>query len=235
MQPVPVTQITIQYQADFTHLKPQDFKKGFTASFTQEMKKTLSKKNIPFDLAFNSKENPSQNQKNQKLNRYAKVQYQSKKNQFIITGIQKGASLIEIWFNYFLANNNLTFNNQKINIISIDKNTHYWYPKLQKTPQIYTIKNWKPFNSKTLANETKFDKIIWGNIHRMLTDVEVHFEQKVNIHILNYKRKKMTSGYKINWITYDLVISTNINLPQHIGIGHEVSLGSGKIIKKRLI
>lgn len=224
MTPTTTTRLTLTYQAKHKAITAQQFRGAFIDyirhKFTDKEQKAL-----PMRYAYNKDEYGKQ------LNGYTLIQYNTYADKLEILAIGNTEKILDLWLNKVLKNNDFTINGKEISLSKPEKTTLYWYPELGKH-QLYRINNWIPFDSKSLGDETRFDKIIWGNIHRMLTDLEIKFKDKVHINIHEYKRKeKPTKGFDVNWITYNLVFSTNINLPEHIGIGHIVSLGKGKITK----
>jgi len=203
--------------------------RGAFISYIREQFTPDEQNKLPMDLAFNKDKNAKL------LNRYAFMQYATRKNTLEIVSIKNSDKIVELWLEKVLKNQNFSINGKSVKLTDIQRKTNYWQPQLSK-PQLYKIENWIPFRSDNLGDETKFDRIIWGNIHRLLTDLEIEFDEKPFIHILEYKRnKRMIKGYDIKWISYQLILSTNINLPENLGIGHIVSLGNGKIKKLKLL
>jgi hypothetical protein len=200
-------------------------KGAFNACVATHLKENLEKKKIPLNIAYN------RNEEGKPIQRYPLVQFNSNKTTFEIVGIGKGDIIVNLWLNRILKENDFKINGKKVALLHPEKTTQYWYPQLLPQQRTYQLKGWKPFDTETLGDESRMDGIIWGNIHRMLSELGIKFTEKVNIRLQKLIKQKLSKGYHIDWITYDAVFNTNINLPQHIGIGHEPSIGSGKILK----
>ncbi len=222
--PIPITRITLQYKAEQSNITAHQFKGAFNAYVAAHLKEDLEKKQIPLNIGYN------RNDLGKPIQRYPLVQFGSTANSFEITGIGKGDTLLDLWLNRILIENDFQINGKNVALMYPEKTSQYWYPQLLPQLKRYRLKAWKPFDTETLGNESRLDGIIWGNIHRMLSELGIVFTEKVHIDLQKYEKTRLTKGYKIDWITYDAIFSTNINLPQHIGIGHEPSIGSGKIL-----
>lgn len=224
MKPISICKTTVYYKSNQKYINSQQFRGAFIDYIRTHFTKKQQEK-LPMHLAYN-KDKTGNN-----LNRYSLMQYKVYPNKLEVIAIGKSEKIVDLWLKKVLKENDFSINGKSINISKPEKTIQFWYPELQ-APQLYKIQAWCPFNTQTIGDETQFDKIIWGNIHRMLTELKIKFNQKVSIIILEKKKRKQTSkGYDVAWLSYDILFSTNINLPQHIGIGHIVSLGAGKITK----
>ena len=223
--PIPITQVSVRYKGEQQAITAQQFKGAFNAYVETYLKENLKKKKIPMDICYNRDE------RGKPIQRYPLIQFSTTTNTLEVTGIGKGDVVVGLWLKRVLKENDFKINGKELTILNLGKTTQYWYPNLMPEQQTYELKGWKPFDSETLADESRLDGIIWGNIHRMLGELGIKFTGKVNIQFQKLTRKKPVKGYQIYWITYDAIFSTNINLPEHIGIGHEPSIGSGKLRK----
>jgi len=221
--PIPITRIQIQYKGEQSAITSQQWKGAFNAYVEAHLKEKLEKKKIVLDICFN------RDKHGKPIQRYPLLQFSTYNNILEVVGIGKGDIVAELWLKRVLKESDFRINGQNVNLLNPEKTTQFWYPQLLPQLRKYKLKGWKPFDTETLGDESRLDGIIWGNMHRMLSDLEIQFTEKVNIHLKKYTKTESAKGYGINWITYNAVFSTNINLPQHIGIGHEPSLGSGKI------
>lgn len=228
MKQIPITKIALTYKAEQKKITPEQFRGAFLDYLRKKIPENELKE-IPFHLASNK--DPDGN----KSTRYAQMQYNTFGNKLEIIALSEAEKIINIWAENVLTKNDFSINGKEVEISKPQKQTLFWYPELGKH-QLYKIKNWKPFGKENIGKESNFDKLIWGHIHRLLTDMKIEFNEKVHIHIHEYKRKeKTTKAYNVNWINYDIIFSTNINLPEQIGLGRIISLGSGKIKKIKLL
>jgi hypothetical protein len=224
-QPITITHVKVQYKGKQTAITAQQFKGAFNAYLEEHLTESLNKKKIPMDICYNRDE------RGKPIQRYPLVQFGTTANTLEVTGIGKGDIVAGLWLKRVLKENDFTINGKKLALLNPEKTTSYWYPGLLPEPQTYALKGWKPFDSETLGDEDRLNGIIWGNIHRMLGELGIKFTEKVHIRFKTLVKNKPVKGYHIIWVTYDAVFSTNINLPDHLGIGHEPSIGSGKIRK----
>ena len=228
MRQIAITKTTLTYKSEHQLITAEQFRGAFIdyirKSFTKSLQKTL-----PMHLASNKDE------RGDKSTGYSKIQYNTYKNRLEIVCVAEAEKVVNAWLELVLDKNDFTINGKEASLHNPKKQTYYWYPKLDKH-QLYKIQAWKPFGTNNIGNESSFDKIIWGNVHRLLSDLNIEFNEKVHIHIHEYKRHDKTiNAYDVNWISYDIIFSTNINLPQHIGLGRVISLGSGKIKKIEIL
>jgi hypothetical protein len=223
IDPIPITHIKFHYQSEHRAITARQFKGAFNAYVHEHLKEKMEEENIPLNIAYNRDE------QGKPIQRYPLVQFNSTANNFELVGIKEGHKIVSLWLKHFLKANEFTVNGKRIKLLYPEINTQQWYPQLLPQQHTCKLKGWKPFDSETLRDEKRLDGIIWGNMHRMLGELGISFDEKVVIDLQNFKKRKSEKGYQINWLTYDAVFSTNINLPQHIGIGHEPSIGSGKI------
>lgn len=227
-KPIPIIIITLHYKSEHQLITPEQFRGAFLDYIRKEFSKELQK-SLPMYLASNKDE------QGDKSTGYSQMQYNTYNNKLEIVCVAEAEKVVNAWLERVLDKNDFTINGKPASIENPKKQTYYWYPKLDKH-QLYKIQAWKPFGTNNIGNESSFDKIIWGNVHRLLSDLKIEFKEKVHLHIHEYKRcHKTANAYDINWITYDIIFSSNINLPQHIGLGRVISLGSGKIKKIEIL
>ncbi len=227
---IQITKLTITYQSEHKLLTAEQFRGAFSdyirANFTKAQQDSL-----PMSLAYNK------DKKGNALTQYSLMQYKSYTNKFEIIALAEGEQILNAWLDLVLKQNNFEVNGKKVTLSNPIKTTRYWKPSLEKH-QLYKITNWLPFGKDNLGKEVLFDKIIWGNIMRLIGDLKIEFktDRKICVHILEYKRKETKQkGYDVQWLAYDVIFSTNINLPEHIGLGRIISLGNGKVTKVKLL
>lgn len=222
---IPITQIKLKYQSEQKKITAPQLKGAFAAYLETHLKEELMKMKIPLDIVYNRDE------EGKPIHRYPLLQFRTERQEVEIVGIANGDQVVNLWVEHVLKAKDFQINGKDIVFLYPEINTQKWYPQLMPQQSNYRISSWKPYDSETLGNESRLDGIIWGNIHRMLEDLGIQLKGKTAIHLRSFKKRKPVKGYHINWINYDAVFSTNINLPQHIGIGHEPSIGSGKMHK----
>jgi len=108
----------------------------------------------------------------------------------------------------------------------------------------YQIRNWVALNQEnykefliitSLVEKIKFlEAKFIGNIISLAKGVEWQVEREIKCTITHYNKPVpvMVKGQKI--MGFNLELETNIYLPNHIGIGKNVSLGYGMIFRKEI-
>lgn len=106
----------------------------------------------------------------------------------------------------------------------------------------YTLRNWSPLNSDNykqysqtsgLADQVQLlQKVLIGNILSFAkgTGIEIESQIECEIKKILHTQWKRIKGEKI--LTFDIEFSTNVSLPDYIGLGKHVSLGCGVIWQK---
>ena len=229
MKPIPITQITAPCSKEHYNINAHQLKGAFTDYAIKNLKKKFKKKKIPLDIMYN------RDKDNKQIQRYPLLQFGVKDRKIHITGIQKGAKLLETAIKTILKEDNFTVNNKTFPVKYIEHNVQYWYPQILPYYKIYKLENWNPFDKETLKDEKQLQGILYGNIMRIIDDLKIKLDKRPDIKLINYRQTEPAKGSKINWLSYNASFSANINLPQHIGIGHEPRLGFGKIFIMNIV
>lgn len=102
----------------------------------------------------------------------------------------------------------------------------------------YTIHNWLPFNvenyrswqqKRSLAERVSLlDSILRGNILMLYKAFDVFFTREIHACIMELSPRNAT--YKgVSMVSFDIMIETDVALPEHCGIGKGVSHGFGVV------
>lgn len=107
----------------------------------------------------------------------------------------------------------------------------------------YKIKKWMPLNQdnykryiflKTIAEKIKMlESIFIGNILSIGKSLNWNITEQIQLSIIEVIDEQKVVFKKTNVITFDILVQTNVVLPNNIGIGKGVSHGFG-IIEKRI-
>lgn len=107
----------------------------------------------------------------------------------------------------------------------------------------YKIRQWMPLNQenfkryvliKTIEEKIKMlEGILIGNILSMGKALEWNITDKIQLNIVEVFDEKKVTFKKTSVITFDLLIQSNVNLPNNIGLGKGVSHGFGVIEKTK--
>lgn len=105
----------------------------------------------------------------------------------------------------------------------------------------YFLMDWLPLNEVNYrkyrslhAMEEKIfflENILVGNILSFSKGVNVFYNDKVTVKILNLNNSYQVEYKKVDLIALDVQFETNVSLPSFIGLGKNASMGSGTIIK----
>lgn len=103
----------------------------------------------------------------------------------------------------------------------------------------YSIHKYFPFNQENYRLYCAIDSIveryifiekcIVGNILSFAKGVGVHFEDKVKVTLTDVRASRLYQYKRVKLLGFDLTFKSNVLLPDHIGLGKDVSLGSGTI------
>lgn len=105
----------------------------------------------------------------------------------------------------------------------------------------YYLRNWLPLNSDNyeqykkldgLVEQTTFlEKILIGNILSFLKGVGIFIGEELKCKIISLSEPRLINNKGVRFMSFDLEFKSNISLPDFIGIGKNVSIGSG-IVKR---
>ena len=107
----------------------------------------------------------------------------------------------------------------------------------------YTLRDWLPFNSENyhryivcegIVERTSLLEQIWvGNVLSMCKGLGISVEREIKCKIvsLNEPRKVYYKG--VPMMSFSCELTSNITLPDHIGIGKGASMGHGIIVRQR--
>lgn len=104
----------------------------------------------------------------------------------------------------------------------------------------YSLKNWLALNSENhkkyieldgIIEKTQFlQSLLTGNIISFAKGIEWQIDKEVSIKILEITDTKILPYKKQKMQSFDLSFSTNVFLPNFIGIGKGVSMGFGTVL-----
>jgi hypothetical protein len=105
----------------------------------------------------------------------------------------------------------------------------------------YHLRNWLPLNQKNYSEFKKIDneieqieyleKILTGNILSFARGIEWEIDKKIQLRINKINDKKIITVKKVKREAYTIDFSTNVFIPNHIGLGKNASVGFG-IVKQ---
>lgn len=172
---------------------------------------------------------------------YPLIQYKRINQCAAILCIEEGVEAIGHFFSHY--NNCIRIGDKNVNL-EID----YLHPAiftLQITDHkaLYRLKRWIPLNHEnlqiyqTLEREEQkihlLQKILIGNILSCLKGLDIYIEEKITCKIHEITSIYPIPNKNINLLAFDIVFSTNISLPQYIGLGKNASINCGILTSVR--
>lgn len=169
--------------------------------------------------------------------RFPLIQYKIIQGKAALFCVEEG--LEEVYRLFEGRQKNLVMNGKKIRLkldkLSISTFTfNVWNRKFR-----YNIFNWLALNQKnfllfhTLENENDkknfLGRILVGNILSMAKTLNWHIDKAVEAEIQSIIREKKVRFKGIPFLAYDVSFTTNVSLPEYIGLGKGASHGFGII------
>lgn len=169
--------------------------------------------------------------------KYPLIQYKTVRKKPAIFCLQSGVDSIHHLFQQKSRNINLNGNRFELKVHDIMmKNTtlSVWDRRFN-----YFINNWQALNHENLKvfNSTDalgdriemLNRILTGNILSMAKGIDWHIDQKVIVSITDLEMERLKRMKEINVMTFNLRFSSNVYLPDYIGIGKGASKGFGVV------
>ena len=169
--------------------------------------------------------------------RYPLIQYKRINDSLYILGIAKYADLV---FDRVSELQHITLKNTDLSISNIvfEKTTHAVTEKICKyrfiSPWIaLNAENYTKYNNIDLTFHKKFlENILTGNLLSMLKGLDIRIDYTLYVEIKWFKHMPITA-HKHGFSGFYAEFITNLDLPEHIGIGKSVSKGFGIIQKMK--
>ena len=170
---------------------------------------------------------------------YPLIQYKRLHKKAAILCIGEGINAIHEFF----TSNNFMFNfgGKEIEMKIDSINTYDNDIIIREELQHYRIRDWLPLNSSNYsiyqeANSLVeriqlLERVLIGNILSFLKGVDIHIEEQLELHVTNITNQRPATYKRIKLMAFDIEFSTNLNLPQYIGIGKNASVGYGILTK----
>ena len=171
---------------------------------------------------------------------YPKIQYKLLDNHPAVLGIEEGASLIkEDFFEKSVIRLRLGHSMREMPILSCEECLSP--VGLTEESHLYAIENWLPLNETNFREYQQangmierivmLQKILTGNILSFAKGVNLFFDRHVECQIEEINAAKKIIYKNVGLKSFSLTFTSNILLPQLIGLGKSVSLNHGNIIK----
>ncbi|MBQ3657930.1 MAG: hypothetical protein II956_14010 [Bacteroidales bacterium] len=173
---------------------------------------------------------------------YPLIQYKKIGQNPSIVCIEQGVESIGKLF----ENGDFTFrigeNVRKMEILSVNANkinVQLWETKFN-----FMIKRWLPLNpynykiynslSTQIEKVQLLEKILKGNILSFLKGLGIFLENELVCNITNISRVYVEKYKGVGMTAFDIAFSTNLSLPDKIGLGKNAALGFGVVRQNHL-
>ena len=113
--------------------------------------------------------------------------------------------------------------------------------QLWKTTFHYTLRRWLPLNQEnyklyqqTTSLQQRIDllqRMLIGNILSMLKTMGIHLEEQLLCSITDMSQPRIVTYKGVKMMSFNINFTSNISLPDYIGLGKGASLGHG-IVKQ---
>lgn len=111
-----------------------------------------------------------------------------------------------------------------------------------KTNFEYRIKNWLPLNSDNYQKYQKcsnltekiqlLEQILKGNLLSFFKGVGLHITEEIEAKISYLSSPRVVTNKGVRLMAFDIDFSSNLSIPNYIGIGKNASIGFGVITMK---
>ena len=173
--------------------------------------------------------------------RYPLIQYKRMNNHPSIICLEEGAEEV----NRFLTNKdwNITIGKNSIELKILKLDLNQFNLQVWDKNFTYKINNWIAFNSdnyKNYRNLTSLkekicflEKILIAHIISFAEGVKWNIDKQIQL-VINEIHKQRWIKYKdIGFLAFDVSFTTNVFLPDYIGLGKSVSVGFGVVKKSK--
>jgi len=177
------------------------------------------------------------------LYQYPLIQYKAISHQPTLICIGPGVDEVHKYFEK--RNWNIMVNERSLEMKISKLQLHQFTLQVWNRLFDYTISNWIALNNENLekynslkafAERISFlEKILTGNILAFAKGVEWNIDKQIQLSILDFREPRTVKLKTSDLIGFNVSFSTNVFLPDYIGLGKAVSKGYGIKRRKRSI
>lgn len=168
---------------------------------------------------------------------YPLIQYKRIHGKAAIVCVEEGADVIGQFFlestsSFNIGERRVSFHVEKVMPSKILVQT--WQQSF-----VYHVNCWLPLNSANyqtyISTESivermvLLEKILKGNLLSMLKGLDIHLEDQLEASITNISEPYTIENKGVRLMAFNLDFSSNLSIPNNIGIGKNASLGYGTI------
>lgn len=171
---------------------------------------------------------------------YPLIQYKSINNRAAIVCVGEGAE--EVW--QFFEDSQFDLHiGYRVEQMSVSQLSHEDFSITfdDIAANSYHISHWLPLNednyktylqTKSLTKRiTLLERLLTGNILSMLKGIGIHADRRITVSIQAIMPTRPTTYKKVKLMMFDVSFTTNIQLPDYVGLGRHTSVGYGMVTK----
>lgn len=172
---------------------------------------------------------------------YPLIQYKRFDKKAAIVCIEKGTEAISGFFSSCNFDIHLGRKNIKLEIESVKGgNTPV---QIENEEFTYRIHSWIPFNhdnykqfqqvESLVEKYATLERILVGNILSFLKGVDIYLDKQIVCKIINIEMLEPITYKTVSLMAFNIDFKCNVSLPDYIGLGKNVSLGNGTLMRRR--
>jgi len=175
------------------------------------------------------------------LYKYPLIQYKSIAKQPTIICIDVGVDEIHKYFEK--RNWNIQVNDRQLEMKIARLDLNQFVLQVWNRPFEYSVRNWIALNQENLVKYNTLaalsdrihflERTLTGNILAFAKGVGWDVDKQIELKILDFREPRTVKLKTSDLIGFNVTFSTNVFLPNYIGLGKAVSKGYGIIIQKR--
>jgi hypothetical protein len=169
----------------------------------------------------------------QYLNRYPQIQYKYHQGKPGLLCLEHGVDEAHHFFSNSSWSVQISGRQMDLTIDRLALSNHEF--ALMDRKRTYRLRNWLGLNTEnfkrykaldSLAEQVQFlERILIGNLLSMAKGLDWHIEGQVEVKIANIERQYAMPLKGIKLAAFDLTFSTNLNLPEGLGLGKGAGQG----------
>lgn len=171
---------------------------------------------------------------------YPLIQYKRIRKKAAIVCFGEGVDVISDFFTQ--CNLQLRISDNVIELITDDIKAERTLIQLWENPIAYRLRNWLPLNKENYTTFVNTDgliekaqlleNILNGNILSAMKGLNISIQGKIQSVISEISTPKMVKYKGVKLMSFDISFTSNISLPQYLGLGKHSSVGFGILTKK---
>jgi len=172
---------------------------------------------------------------------YPLIQYKRIHNKAATVCLNGGTEAIGEFFSRHDVNVKIGPDDKMLEINRVDG--EFFRINTWETKFTYQLRRWLPLNQSNYGAYKQLDgiaercalleRMLVGNILSMASGLNIHFDKQVTMKLLDIKELNPIKHKGVKMQPFDVRFSTNVSIPNYIGLGKGVSMGFGMVTTVR--